>query len=109
MEDASASDILEELIRSIVTEGAHKPVVFIDNIENILSVEDSEDMKPLMDGIRKLAKELGIPILMSYGYAQAESCLLYTSFGVTEWILHGFQKKLPLGILINLWHRLREM
>ena len=73
MEDASASDILEELIRSIVTEGAHKPVVFIDNIENILSVEDSEDMKPLMDGIRKLAKELGIPILMSYGYAQAES------------------------------------
>ena len=26
-----------------------------------------------MDGIRKLAKELGIPILMSYGYAQAES------------------------------------
>ena len=73
MEDASASDILEELIRSIVTEGAHKPVVFIDNIENILSVEDSEDMKPLMDGIRKLAKELVIPILMSYGYAQAES------------------------------------
>ena len=73
MEDASASDILEELIRSIVTEGAHKPAVFIDNIENILSVEDSEDMKPLMDGIRKLAKELGIPILMSYGYAQAES------------------------------------
>ena len=73
MEDASASDILEELIRSIVTEGAHKPVVFIDNIENILSVEDSEDMKPLMDGIRKLAKELGIPIIMSYGYAQAES------------------------------------
>ena len=73
MEDASASDILEELIRSIVTEGAHKPVVFIDNIENILSVEDSEDLKPLMDGIRKLAKELGIPILMSYGYAQAES------------------------------------
>ena len=73
MEDASAGDILEELIRSIVTEGAHKPVVFIDNIENILSAEDSEDMKPLMDGIRKLAKELGIPILMSYGYAQAES------------------------------------
>lgn len=73
MEDASASDILEELIRSIVTEGAHKPVVFIDNIENILSVEDSEDMKPLMDGIRKLAKELGIPIVMSYGYAPAES------------------------------------
>ena len=60
MEDASAGDILAELIRSIVTEGAHKPVVFIDNIENILSVEDSEDMKPLMDGIRKLAKELGI-------------------------------------------------
>lgn len=29
-------------------------------------------------------------------------------FGVTEWILHGFQKKLPLGILINLWHRLQE-
>lgn len=73
MEDASASAILEELIRSIVTEGAHKPVVFIDNIENILSVEDSEDMKPLMDGIRKLAKELGIPIIMSYGYAPAES------------------------------------
>ena len=73
MEDASAEEILAELIRSIVTEGAHKPVVFIDNIENILSVEDSEDMKPLMDGIRKLAKELGIPIIMSYGYAQAES------------------------------------
>lgn len=72
-EDASAGDILAELIRSIVTEGAHKPVVFIDNIENILSVEDSEDMKPLMDGIRKLAKELGIPIIMSYGYAPAES------------------------------------
>ena len=73
MEDASAGDILAELIRSIVTEGAHKPVVFIDNIENILSVEDSEDMKPLMDGIRKLAKELGIPIIISYGYAPAES------------------------------------
>jgi len=73
MEDASAGDILAELIRSIVTEGVHKPVVFIDNIENILSVEDSEDMKPLMDGIRKLAKELGIPIIMSYGYAPAES------------------------------------
>ena len=73
MEDAPAGDILAELIRSIVTEGAHKPVVFIDNIENILSVEDSEDMKPLMDGIRKLAKELGIPIIMSYGYAPAES------------------------------------
>ena len=73
MEDASAGDILAELIRSIVTEGAHKPVVFIDNIENILSVEDSEDMKPLMDGIRKLAKELVIPIIMSYGYAPAES------------------------------------
>ena len=73
MEDASAGDILAELIRSIVTEGAHKPVVFIDNIQNILSVEDSEDMKPLMDGIRKLAKELGIPIIMSYGYAPAES------------------------------------
>ena len=73
MEDASAGDILAELIRSIVTEGAHKPVVFIDNIENILSVEDSEDMKPLIDGIRKLAKELGIPIIMSYGYAPAES------------------------------------
>lgn len=73
MEDASAGDILAEIIRSIVTEGAHKPVVFIDNIENILSVEDSEDMKPLMDGIRKLAKELGIPIIMSYGYAPAES------------------------------------
>ena len=73
MEDASAGDILAELIRSIVTEGAHKPVVFIDNIENILSVEDSEDMKPLMDGIRKFAKELGIPIIMSYGYAPAES------------------------------------
>ena len=38
-------------------------MVFIDNIENILSVEDSEDMKPLMDRIRKLAKELGIPII----------------------------------------------
>lgn len=73
MEEASAGEILSELIRSIVREGAHKPVVFIDNIENILSVEDSEDMKPLMDGIRKLSKELGIPIVMSYGYAQAES------------------------------------
>ena len=48
-------------------------VVFNDNIENILSVEDSEDMKPLMDGIRKLAKEQGIPIIMSYGYAPAEN------------------------------------
>lgn len=73
MQDASAEQILEELIRSIVTEGAHKPVVFIDNIENILSVDDLEDMKPLMEGIRRLAGELGIPILMSYGYAQAES------------------------------------
>ena len=73
MEDASAGDILAELIRSIVTEGAHKQVVFIDNFENILSVEDSEDMKPLMDGIRNLAKELGFPIFMSYGYAPAES------------------------------------
>ena len=45
----------------------------IDNIENILSTEDSDDMRPLMEGIRKLAGELGIPILMSYGYAQAES------------------------------------
>ena len=72
-EEVSAGAILEELIRSIVTEGTHKPVVFIDNIENILSVEDSEDMKPLMDGIRQLAKELSIPIVMSYGYAQAES------------------------------------
>lgn len=73
MEDLSAGAILEELIRSIVREGAHKPVVFIDNIENILSVEDSEDMKPLMLAIKSLAKELSIPILMSYGYAQAES------------------------------------
>ena len=72
-EDASAGDILTELISSIVREGAHKPVVFIDNIENILSTEDSEDMKPLMEGMSRLAKELGIPILMSYGYAQAES------------------------------------
>ncbi len=72
-EEASAGAILEELIRSIVTEGSHKPVVFIDNIENILSVEDSEDMKPLMDGIGKLAKELNIPIIMSYGYEQAEN------------------------------------
>ena len=71
--EVSAGEILEELIRSIVTEGAHKPVVFIDNIENILSVEDSEDMKPLMDGIGKLSKELSIPIIMSYGYEQAEN------------------------------------
>lgn len=73
MEDASAGDILGELIRSIVRDGVHKPVVFIDNIENILSVEDTEDIKPLMEGIRRLAGELGIPIIMSYGYAQAES------------------------------------
>lgn len=73
MSEVSAGDILAELIRSIVREGAHKPVVFIDNIENILSIEDTEDMKPLMEGIRRLAGELGIPILMSYGYAQAES------------------------------------
>lgn len=73
MEEVSAGDILAELIRSIVKEGAHKPVIFIDNIANILSVEDSEDMKPLMDGIRQLAKELSIPIIMSYGYAQAEN------------------------------------
>lgn len=73
MEEASAGDVLAELIRSIVRDGVHKPVVFIDNIENILSVEDSEDIKPLMEGIRRLAGELGIPIIMSYGYAQAES------------------------------------
>ncbi|MCI5943906.1 MAG: DnaB helicase C-terminal domain-containing protein [Eubacterium sp.] len=73
MEEESAGTILAELIRSIVRDGAHKPAVFIDNIENILSTEDSEDMKPLMEGIRKLARELGIPIIMSYGYAQAES------------------------------------
>ena len=73
MEEASAGDVLAELIRSIVRDGVHKPVVFIDNIENILSVEDSEDIKPLMEGIRRLASELGIPIIMSYGYAQAES------------------------------------
>ena len=73
MSEVSAGDILAELIRSIVRDGAHKPVVFIDNIENILSIEDTEDMKPLMEGIRRLAGELGIPILMSYGYAQAES------------------------------------
>ena len=71
-EEISAGAILEELIRSIVREGAHKPVIFIDNIENILSADDSEDMKPLMEGIRKMAKELGVPIVMSYGYAQAE-------------------------------------
>ena len=29
-----------------------------------------------MDGMKKLASELGIPILMSYGYAQAESEIL---------------------------------
>lgn len=73
MEGDSAGAILEALIRSIVRDDAHKPVVFIDNIENILSVEDSEDMKPLMEGIRKLAKELSIPIIMSYGYAQVEN------------------------------------
>lgn len=73
MEEVSGGEILAELIRSIVREGAHKPVVFIDNIENILSAEDAEDMKPLMEGIRKLAGELSIPILLSYGYAQAET------------------------------------
>lgn len=73
MGDASGGDVLAEIIRSIVRDGAHKPVVFIDNIENILSVEDSVDMEPLMQGIRALAKELSIPIVMSYGYAQAES------------------------------------
>ena len=72
-EEITAGDVLAELIRSIVREGAHKPVVFIDNIENILSMEDTADMKPLMEGIRRLAGELSIPILMSYGYAQAES------------------------------------
>ncbi len=72
-EEVSASAILEELIRSIVREGAHKPVVFIDNIENILSVDDSEDMKPFMDGVSRLAKELSIPIVMSYGYMQVEN------------------------------------
>ena len=72
-EEVSAGRILEELIRSIVKEGTHKPVVFIDNIENILSVKDSEDMKPLMDGIGALSKELSIPIIMSYGYEQAEN------------------------------------
>lgn len=73
MEDTSAGLILEELIRSIVREGAHKPVVIIDNIENILSAEDSVDMQPLMDGIRRLARELRIPIILSYGYEQRES------------------------------------
>lgn len=72
-EDLSAGKILAELIRSIVRDGAHKPVVFIDNIENILSMEDKENMKPLMEGIRRLAGELAVPILISYGYAQAES------------------------------------
>ena len=86
MNDGSAGNILEELIRSIVREGAHKPVVFIDNIENILSIEDTEDMKPLMDGIRRLAAELGIPILMSYGYAQAES---ETEISVAEQEFHA--------------------
>ncbi len=73
MGEASGGEVLSEIIRSIVRDGAHKPVVFIDNIENILSVEDSVDMEPLMRGIRVLAKELSIPIVMSYGYAQAES------------------------------------
>ncbi len=54
-------------------DGAHKPVVFIDNIENIFSVDDSEDMLPHMEGIRSLAAELGIPIVMAYGYVQAEN------------------------------------
>lgn len=63
---------LEELIRSIVTEGAHKPVVFIDNIENILSVEDSEDMKPLMDGIQT-CKRIRNSDSYVLRYAQAES------------------------------------
>ena len=36
-EDASPGDILTELISSIVREGSHKPAVFIDNVENILS------------------------------------------------------------------------
>ncbi len=71
--DAPAGEILAGLIRSIVRDGAHKPVVFIDNIENIFSVEDSEDMLPLMEGIRSLAAELAIPIVMSYGYMQAEN------------------------------------
>lgn len=73
MEDAAPGDILAEIIRSIVREGAHKPVVFIDNIENIAFVEDAKEMEPLMQGIKALAKELSIPIVMSYGYAPAES------------------------------------
>ena len=72
-EEGTAGMILEDLIRSIVREGAHKPVVVIDNLENVLASEDPEDMKPLMAGMKKLASELGIPILMTYGYAQAES------------------------------------
>ncbi len=75
-EEESAGMILEDLIRSIVRDGAHKPVVVIDNLENVLGSQDPEDMKPLMDGMKKLASELGIPILMSYGYAQAESEVL---------------------------------
>lgn len=73
MEDAAPGDILAEIIRSIVREGAHKPVVFIDNIENIAFAETAEEMEPMMQGIKALAKELSIPIVMSYGYAPAES------------------------------------
>ena len=73
MDEVSAGDILEEMIRSVVRDGVHKPVVVIDNIENIIPAESSEDLEPLLTGIRKLAAELGIPIIMSCGYAQVEN------------------------------------
>lgn len=69
----SAGAIITELISSIVQEGVKKPVVIIDNLENLLPAEDPEEMRPLMEALSKLAKELGIPILMSYGYTPLES------------------------------------
>ncbi len=67
-EAASAGDVITEMIESIVQKGIRKPLVVIDNLENLVSVEDSEDMRILMDEIRKLARQLGIAIVLSYGY-----------------------------------------
>ncbi len=73
MADATPGEILTEIVRSIVRDGAHKPVVVIDNLENIAYAQRAEELAPLMDGMKALAQELGIPIIMSYGYEQESS------------------------------------
>ena len=99
LEHASAGNVLVELIRTVVRDADHKPVVVIDNIDNILSVEEAEEMLPLlMEGIRKLAGELNIPILMSRGFAQMEN----------EEELHPADLELQeeLGSLCDVWLKL---